>query len=181
VTPDETLRIVRFVRAACPQQKLDEYTPDAWHILLADIAYTDALTATQTLAKRQPFVSPAEIIGEVKRIRADRLRAHGNAEPDADGDDARAYLAAIRAYRKAIADGYEVQPPPRPSIEGQKRVEELIGAAGTLPADLAHAAAKQARRESAARRRAEDAARVERHRQRRLAIEAARAELSEPA
>jgi hypothetical protein len=178
---EETIKLARFVRAACPQQKFDEYTADAWLMLLAEVEYRDAMTAAQTLAKRQPFVAPAEIIGEVKRIRADRLRAHGNAEPDADGDDARAYLAAIRAYRKAIADGRNIPPPPRPSIEGQKRVEELIGAAGTLPADLARAAVDQARRESAARRRAEDAARVEEHQQRRLAIEAARSELGESA
>lgn len=178
---EETIKLARFVRAACPQQKFDEYTADAWLMLLADVEYRDAMTAAQTLAKRQPFVSPAEVIGEVKRIRGDRLRAHGNAEPDADGDDVLGYKAAIRAYRKAIADGRDVQPPPRPSIEGQKRVEELIGAAGTLPADLARDAFEQARQGYIARRRAEDAARDEQRQQRRLAIEAARAELGESA
>jgi hypothetical protein len=34
MTPAETFILVRAVQGACPQQKIDEYTPDMWHQLL---------------------------------------------------------------------------------------------------------------------------------------------------
>lgn len=59
--------LTRYVKACCPQQAIDEYTPDAWHDLLGNLGLADCRAAVAAVAKRQPFVAPAEIIAEVKR------------------------------------------------------------------------------------------------------------------
>ena len=37
MTPQETLLLTRYVKACCPQQAMDDFTPDAWHDLLGDL------------------------------------------------------------------------------------------------------------------------------------------------
>jgi hypothetical protein len=49
MTPAETFILVRAVQGACPQQKIDEYTPDMWHQLLDDIDFKDAQAAIVAL------------------------------------------------------------------------------------------------------------------------------------
>ncbi|AVH59937.1 MULTISPECIES: zinc finger domain-containing protein [Streptomyces] len=134
MTPDETVVLARYVRALCPGQKFDEYTPDAWHDVLGDFALADARAAAAAVARRQPFVSPAEIIGEIKRQRGDRADSFQGpglpAEiPDADPDDVRAYLAALRAQRTRAADGFELKP--------RKMAELLAGVGREVPAEIA--------------------------------------------
>lgn len=130
----ETTALCRYVRALCPQQKFDEYTPDAWHDVLGDYQLTDARAAAAAVAKRQPFVSPAEIIGEIKRQRGDRADSFQGpglpAEiPDANPDNVPAYLAALRAQRTRAADGIELKP---------RKMAELLAAVGReIPAEVA--------------------------------------------
>lgn len=117
MTPDETVVLARYVRALCPQQKFDEYTPDAWHDVLADFGLADARAAAAAVARRQPFVSPAEIIDEIRKIRDDRASSYQgpglSAEiPDADPDDVQAYLSALRGMRTRAADGLEMKKRP---------------------------------------------------------------------
>ncbi|MFI6033002.1 hypothetical protein ACIBBD_02230 [Streptomyces sp. NPDC051315] len=114
MTPDETVVLARYVKALCPQQKFDEYTPDAWHDVLGDFALADARAAAAAVARRQPFVSPAEIIDEIRKVRDARASAFQgpglSAEvPDADPDDVQAYLAALRGQRTRAADGLEMK------------------------------------------------------------------------
>ena len=61
MTPTEVVILTRYVAAMCPAQKFDEYTPDAWFDVLADLQIEDARLAVAALAKHQTFVSPAEI------------------------------------------------------------------------------------------------------------------------
>lgn len=122
--PTESLALTRFVRAACPQQKLDEFTPDAWHELLADLAFTDCKAAVVELAKRQPFVSPAEIRAEVRRARNERIRADMT-DPEYDRDDVAAGLAAIRSRRRALGDGTAAPATALPPGD-RRRVERFI-------------------------------------------------------
>lgn len=117
MTPDETVVLARYVRALCPGQKFDEYTPDAWHDVLADFALADARAAAAVVARKQPFVSPAEIIDEIRKIRDDRASGYQgpglSAEiPDADPDDVPAYLSALRGMRTRAADGIEMKKRP---------------------------------------------------------------------
>lgn len=72
----EAMMLCRFAKAACPQQAIDEYTPDAWLELLGDLRFDDAKAALLAVAAKQPFVAPAEIRTEVARIRAKRIVDH---------------------------------------------------------------------------------------------------------
>ncbi|MPY47085.1 zinc finger domain-containing protein [Streptomyces acidicola] len=126
MTPDETVVLARYVRALCPGQKFDEYTPDAWHDVLADFALTDARAAAAAVARKQPFVSPAEIIAEIRKQRDERaadFQGPGlSAEvPDADPDDVQAYLSALRGLRTRAADGLEMK---------RRPVAELVAGIG---------------------------------------------------
>jgi hypothetical protein len=134
MTPDETVVLARYVRALCPQQKFDEYTPDAWHDVLGDYPLAAARRAAATVARRQPFISPAEIIEVIEQQRAEAASDFQGpglpAEvPDADPDDVPAYLAALRAQRYRAADGYELKPRPMRALLGR------VGA--TIPAQPA--------------------------------------------
>ena len=58
------------------------------------------------MAKRQPFVAPAEIRAEVRRIRDDRLARTPLPPPPAElADDTGRYQRAVQAGVKRIADG----------------------------------------------------------------------------
>lgn len=117
MNPNETVMLARYVKALCPQQKFDEYTPDAWHDVLADFRLEDARTAAAAVARKQPFVSPSEIIDEIRKQRDDRADGYQgpglSAEiPDADPDDVQAYLSALRGMRTRAADGLELKKRP---------------------------------------------------------------------
>lgn len=139
MTPDETVILARYVRALCPQQKFDEYTPDAWHDVLGDWPLATARTAAAAVAKKQPFVSPAEIIAEIRKQRNDKADSFQGpglpAEvPDADPDDIPAYLAALRAQRTRAADGAELKR--RPVAELIAGVVDSFGEIPSRDADM---------------------------------------------
>lgn len=134
MNPKETVLLTRYVKALCPQQKVDEYTPDAWHDVLADFALADARTAAAAVARKQPFVSPAEIVTEIRKQRDERAANYQgpglSAEiPDADPDDVPAYLSALRGLRTKAADGIEMK---------RRPVAELIAGIGhQIPSEVA--------------------------------------------
>lgn len=134
MTPDETVILARYVRALCPQQKFDEYTPDAWHDVLADYALADARPAAAAVARRQPFVSPSEIIDEIRKQRDNRAADYQGpgltAEiPDADPDNIPAYLAAIRNQRVRAANGLPTR---------RRPIAELVASIGRqVPPEVA--------------------------------------------
>lgn len=132
MTPEEIVVLARYVRALCPQQKFDEYTPDAWHDVLGEYRLDEARAAAARVAKGQPFVSPSEIIDAIKRQREDTARDFQGpglaaAIPDADPDDVTAYLAAIRQQRYRAASGLELTPRPM--------AELLAGVGREVPAE----------------------------------------------
>ncbi|MFJ8538125.1 hypothetical protein [Streptomyces sp. NPDC093591] len=103
----EAAALCRYVRALCPQQKFDEYTPDAWHDLLYPFRLDEARTAAVAIASTQPFVSPGEIAAAVRRTRAERLHRHTDPTPAANPDDPHAYRAELLATRQAVATGQQ--------------------------------------------------------------------------
>jgi hypothetical protein len=109
MSPEEAVALCRFTAACCPSQKFDEYTPDAWGLLLKDVRFIDAKEAVTIVARKQPWVSPAEIISEVKKIRAKRIAEFGEIPPPPaevlDPDNWRAFIEWQIATTKAIADG----------------------------------------------------------------------------
>jgi hypothetical protein len=103
VNQQETAILVRVVRATCPAQKIDEYTPDAWHPILAGISLEDARQAVAALGAELPFIAPADIVKHVRKTRTDRARRLPMPCPNvvfgvSEGDE-------IRAIERAMADG----------------------------------------------------------------------------
>ena len=65
MTPTETVMLCRFVKALCPQQAIDSYTPDAWHEVIGHLDLDECKAAVVIGARRSAFIAPAEIIAEV--------------------------------------------------------------------------------------------------------------------
>jgi hypothetical protein len=112
VTPSETVILTRYVKALCPAQAIDEYTPDAWHDVLGGYSLAECRAAAATAATTSAFVAPAEIIAEVKRSRravGERVRSER-------------ILAPARAVRSQLDD-------PRPLRETIRAIVSRYGRA----------------------------------------------------
>ena len=113
MTQQEWVILFRYVRAMFPQQKFDEYTPEAWYDVLGEYGGNETRAAIAACAAEKPFVSPAEIVAAIRNRRQDTdrdLQGPGQyAEiPDADPDDVQAYLAALRQQRTRAASGEQL-------------------------------------------------------------------------
>lgn len=104
--PSDTVRLLALVTQIAPAQKVDEFTPDAWHLVVGDLDYDEAREAVIAVARRQAWIAPADVVQEALRARARRPRFDAEYVPDADPDDPDAYLAALRGGRlRHYADG----------------------------------------------------------------------------
>ncbi|MFD4788285.1 hypothetical protein ACFWN1_14740 [Streptomyces sp. NPDC058459] len=122
MTEDEAVQIAEYVQAACPAQKFGEYTPDVWGEILAPYAVDEARAAVIAVARRQPFVSPAEIVTEIKARRAERIEL---ANIVVDGDPAHTgaeSAAALREIIRAAGDG----------LTGPSSIQASLGTAERL-------------------------------------------------
>ena len=119
MSPEETVALCRLVKAICPSQALDQYTPDAWALILRHIDYNDAKQAVIDIASRplEPgksrYIEPGHIIGGVRRIRAKRIEDYGPVSPPA-GLDTAGYMDWLRETRHLIGSGL---PPARQAVE----------------------------------------------------------------
>ena len=126
----EAVLLCRYAKAACPQQAFDEFTPDAWSDLLADLRFSDCKDALKAIVQRQPFVAPAEIRDEVKRVRNQRIGLYGpipeptHLDRDSDTFD-RDYIDYMRATMRAIADGDLQRGEEPPVVQGRDVIAEL--------------------------------------------------------
>jgi hypothetical protein len=105
VTEEEAVQIAEYVQAACPAQKFGEYTPDVWGEILAPYGVDEARAAVIAVARRQRFVSPAEIVTEIRERRAERIEL---ANIVIDGDPAHTgaeSAAALREIVRSAGDG----------------------------------------------------------------------------
>lgn len=110
---NEMAVLVRFVKALCPAQKIDEYTPDAWMLVIGDLEFADAEAAVKKLGRAQSFIGAGDIATEVGRIRAARLASYVETEPDVeDPNDWQAYIEAIRTSRFKAASATGGRPRP---------------------------------------------------------------------
>jgi hypothetical protein len=107
--PTEVVILTRFVKAACPQQAIDDYTPDAWFDLLGDLSLEECRAAVVAVGQRQPFIAPSEIRAEVRRVRRDRIdRAIPAAPPAELADSPGRYRAELKRRIRQIADGHSL-------------------------------------------------------------------------
>jgi hypothetical protein len=117
----EVITLLRKVKAHCPSQLIDEYTPEAWSEVLDDISWVDANQALIKICKmdlepgKSRYIEPGHIRGEVRRLRLKRLNDYGLIEtprvPALDGEDVwsprimLSELRYMRQMRELIADG----------------------------------------------------------------------------
>lgn len=117
----EATTIWRMVRSICPQQAVDEFTPDAWAGILTDTRFEDAREAVVALGSqslevgRSRYIEPGHIIGEVRRIRTRRIEGASLPDPPA-GLTAHDYREWLRTQQAAIADGRPIEDH-RPALE----------------------------------------------------------------
>lgn len=132
----EVVILTRYVAAMCPAQKFDEYTPDAWFDVLGDLRLEDARTAVANVARTQPFIAPAEIRSEVRRIRDDRLdRLEGFLIPPAELSPT-GYRDWLIDARKRIADGTFEPDPPEVTADPDAIKAAISGAFHTIPGEV---------------------------------------------
>jgi hypothetical protein len=126
----EAAVLCRYVRALCPQQKFDEFTPDAWHDVLGDYQLTDARQAAARIARRQPFVAPSEIADEIGKIRGSRIHDFVYEPPAGERDPH--YIARLRHQLAATGDG-ERPPVIHQALPARPVAELVSGLADALP------------------------------------------------
>lgn len=101
----ETTLLVVYVRAYCPQQKFDEYTPDAWHEVLGQYTLDEAKAAVRALiTEGAVFVAPGEIVTRIRKARAAILDRHTEVEPP-EAATLADYRRGLYAERRAVAAG----------------------------------------------------------------------------
>lgn len=98
----QTVELLALISQLCPSQRIDEFTPDAWHPLLTDIDLEDAVAAVYDAASAGPFVNVSDVVQGVKDMQAQRLREHPLPTPRADPDDIDAYRAEMDTNRLAV-------------------------------------------------------------------------------
>lgn len=117
MNPSEAVMLTRYVRALCPHQKFDDYTPEAWLDVLGAYSLDDCRAAVKNIiGNGNAFVGVAEIITEVKRLRTERLANSDLAIPSVDPADEQAYRQQLGRIMRQLGDG----PMPFRAIEGGK-------------------------------------------------------------
>ncbi|KIQ67023.1 hypothetical protein TR51_06435 [Kitasatospora griseola] len=119
----EAVMLARYVRALCPQQKFDEYTADTYGDVFADYDLEECKQAAAAIGRRQPFIAPAEIIDEVRAVRARRL-ADFRYEPNPDETSAE-YVRRLRGQISATIAGHR---PPALPYQGSPRPIDTVTA-----------------------------------------------------
>ena len=111
MTHRESGMLVAYVAGACPQQKMNELTPDAWHDILGHLDYAECRQAARAVASRQPFVAPSEIIAEIAAARSAE-QPHSNACRGGDHRDCRVSWCMCICHPHAVRDLAGPKPPP---------------------------------------------------------------------
>ena len=145
---EDALNLCRMAKAICPAQAIDDFTPDAWALVLEDDRYEDARQALKELSREQPFVHVSEIVKRIKRIRSKRVADFGPL-PDPpkhiDPDDTAAHIRWLDETTEAIGDGTYQRPEPQ-ALE-RRNLREL-GQAKSVDAALAGRDSREAIRQA---------------------------------
>lgn len=105
MTQDEAILLLEYVSAACPAQRIGEFTPDVWGELFAPYSLDESRRAVLVVARQQPFIAPADVIAEIKARRAERIEL-ANIVVDGDpGHTGAESAAALREIIRAAGDG----------------------------------------------------------------------------
>lgn len=91
----------------------------SWHPILEPYDFDDACDAIRAhYTRTRDRIMPVDVLNGIKQLRALRLARTEDPPPDADPNDPTAYIAALRAGRRRIADGELPQRPVQALIAG---------------------------------------------------------------
>lgn len=130
----EVTSLCRMVKALCPSQAFDQYTPDAWALVLDGYSYADAQQAVREIAGapldlgKARYIEPGHIIAGIRHIRGKRLEATPMPSPPGGLTDAE-YIAWDRGTREAIAAGTYAPEPTNYTPASPKRIREILASA----------------------------------------------------
>lgn len=62
--------LLAYVAGACPAQKMNDLTGEAWLDILGHLGYDECRAAVRVAAAKQPFIAPSDIIAEVAARRS---------------------------------------------------------------------------------------------------------------
>ena len=121
----EVIKLCRMVKASCPSQVFDEFTPEIWGLILGGYRYDDAQAAVLAIVGapleqgKSRYVEPGHIVGGIHRIRRGRLEALPVASPP-PGLEERDYRAWYTRTRDAIAAGTYTAPTAEPTADPER-------------------------------------------------------------
>ena len=137
----DAIKLCQLVKACCPSQQFDEYTPDAWAVILGRYSFDDARQAVQDIVSaplelgRSRYVEPGHIVTGINKIREQRLKATGMPQPPAGLSPAE-YDAWHKQTYQAITNGtYRPEPLPELPPPDEGRVRRLIAEATPVIAE----------------------------------------------
>lgn len=138
----EVRAVVKAVQACCPAQKIDDFTANVWHPILADleISVEQVILLVAEMGKdpARQWIRPADILAAVEAFAPNLLDYSAIPAPSTDPDDVFAYNAELRAI---IAEMKGRPMPPWPiDAEGLRRQREMIGNAFVVPKAIEAAA-----------------------------------------
>lgn len=70
MTKQEVGRLLAYVAGACPAQKMNDLTGDAWLDILGHLGFDECRAAVRVAGATQPFISPSDIIAQVAAVRS---------------------------------------------------------------------------------------------------------------
>lgn len=135
----EATKLCAIVSQLCPKQTFEEYTPDAWQLVLDDIPIADAVAAVRTVYRDQGSdqwlgrreIEADDILREVRRVRDKRID-DGFAllipPPEAREPGSRAYRVWVKESRRRLGNGESPADINGPQPELKPRNLQAIGA-----------------------------------------------------
>lgn len=78
MTRDEMVTLTQYVKALCPQQAVDRYTPIVWHDVIGHLEFAECREAAVAVSRERAFIAPCDIIAEIAARRSAE-QPHSNA------------------------------------------------------------------------------------------------------
>jgi hypothetical protein len=126
---EEWVIAFRYIKAMYPQQRFDEYTPDAWYRVLGTYDGHAVEAAVVTCAAKKPFVSPAEIIAAIRDTSAERV-GEFQYEPLDPDETPEQYIAN---YRRQLAEVVAGHRPPVLALPPGRSLGDVTDVVRKLP------------------------------------------------
>jgi hypothetical protein len=114
MNPEQAISLCKLASAASPAQRVDEYTPDLWVMVLEPYRFEDARIALRELAAESEWIHVSHVVKRIRKIRSKRVNDFGMLPDPPAGLEATEYHAWYTDTVRRIADGEVVQRPALP-------------------------------------------------------------------